>query len=457
MLDEVLAAKGLDRTLLMARFLQSATSAELGEVIQRTGLAGDWDLHLTAMAWERWVEIDHEAALKYNDTPGLRYYDEAGPWIAWAKQNPQAALEAALKKSPPEHLDAVLRGLAGSDPALARKMMAEYPDLRRSGQDAVLEGLVKHDPPAAMKAAREMGVSYAQREFQKWLRQDPGAARAWMEGVTDAGERRLLETATLSELTVSNPAAAMREIAGLPLGVRQTRLIANAMSELGRQDPAAARLAAEALPSAYARSQALAVLAGGLASQDAGAAAALIPGIDWNLLKDSQPAAWQYTGPDGKAVSGKPTDWWGNPQDGKATRTLLTKLMSGDPQRTAEALAALPESSRAPVSAAIGAWAGQQPEAASAWVRDLPDGPARDSGIEGLATWLARDSPDPDFPAALEWAQSASPDRRFDILQQTFTAWKRKDPAAARRAAATAMETLPVTAEQREILIRSLQ
>lgn len=456
-LDEVLAAKGIDRMLLMARFLQTATSAEMGGVIQRLASIDNYDSGLLAQIWERWVEIDREAAFHYADSDDAERFSGAfGPWTAWAKQNPQAALAAALKESPPDHLEAVVKGLAGSDPALARKIIAEHRDLGQClAQDEILQGLAKHDPPAAMKAAWEIGSGIAWMELSKWLDRDPEAARAWMQGVTDPGERRLVESVASAELISSDPAGALLKATALPLGVEQTRTIVAAVGELARRDPESARGMAESMPNAYARSQALAALAGSLSTQDPDAARGLIPDIDWNLLKDEKPAEWHYTGPDGKPASGTPTNWSGNPESGKTTQNLLTKLMNSDPQRTAEAFTALPESSGAPISAAIGAWAGLQPEAASAWVRDLPGGPAKDSGIEGLATWLAKDSPEPDYAAALEWAESASPERQLGILQQTLAAWGQKDPAAARAAAAA--ETLPVTPEQRETLLQSLK
>jgi hypothetical protein len=443
-----MSAQGIGRTLLMARFLQTAPSAELGGVVQRVGRAEPYDDNLLSMVWERWVEVDLESALHSSDS--------SAPWEAWAKLKPQAALDAALKESPPEHLEAVLRGIAGSDPALASKTAAQHPELEgHPAQNEIFMGLAKKDPPAAMKAALEISPSMARSQMQSWLREDPEAARAWLRSLTDPGQRRLFEAAALDELTGSDPAAAIRAAASLPLGARQTQIIGEAMAELARQDPAAARAAAGALPTPYARSQALVALAGSLADRDAGAATALISSIDWNLLKDTGPARWEYTGIDGKSVTGSPTDWEEVPQDGKTTRSLLTKLMSSDPARTAETLAALPEASGAPVAAAIGVWAGQQPEAASAWVRDLPAGPARDSGIEGLTAWLTKDSPEPDFPAAVEWARSASPDRQFGILQQTFNAWKQVDPEAARQAIEQE-EDLPLTPQQREILILSL-
>ena len=99
---------------------------------------------------------------------------------------------------------------------------------------------------------------------------------------------------------------------------------------------------------------------------------------------------------------------------------------------------------RALTDAVVLRWANLQPEAASGWVKDLPDGTVKDRAINGLTDWLVHVNPEPDYAAALSWAARASPDLRYGMYRRTLAAWNREDPAAARAAVAS----LPVSSQE---------
>ena len=462
-IDEVFAATGLDRMLLMARFIQTASAADLAAVIDRAAEDKIYETAFTDQAWLRWVELDLEGALKHsNSSPA---------WWAYAKLDPEAALDRALMarllqeyvvvpvQSQPDRLGAVLNSIGQGDPALARRLLAEHPEANTAyGESFVLSGILaglkKTDPAAATALALEKGGGHLDTQFKNWMERDPEQALAWMRGLTHPASRRRVEDLAMTQLIASDPAAGLEAAWYLPAGKRQTNHTVEAITALARQDPKAARAAAEAISAPHARQQALAALAGSLAGTDPAAAGALISSLDWKLLGNSYPTQWSYVSVDSKDSSG---GYSGE----QASETTLTKLMAAAPQVTADALAAQASASDSPfgpfltavpLSSAMQKWAAVQPEAASTWLKNQPPGVARDQGIEGLTTWLTSGSAEPDYTAALAWAGAASEAQQFELYQRTISPWRRKDP----QAAAAAVETLSISPENRDRLRRSL-
>jgi len=440
---EVFAATGLDRMLLMARFIQTASVEELKEVIDRAEADDSDESTFIDEAWLRWVELDLEGALHHKGPPSewwaLKRPNRA--WWAFAKLDPQAALARALK-SQPSMLGAVLNSIGQSDPALARRVLAEHPEADdlfygshvRSG---VKDGMAKYDPADATALALEQGGIDLDSTFNHWMERDPERAQAWMRGLTNPATRRRLEDLAMTQLITNDPAAGLKAALQLPPGRSQASHAVKAISALSSQDPAAARAAAEALASPYTRQLALGALADSMASTDpASAAASLVSYLELASLNRSS----------GVEV---------------ATESTLTQLMSTAPEITADALAALatasepsfgPLDSFGPLAKAVQKWAAAQPEAASVWLKNQPPGAARDLGIEGLSEWLLSSSAEPDFAAALAWAGAVSEERQFQYYERTLSAWKKRDPQGA--AAKAAVDTLPIPSETRERLLK---
>ena len=445
-MDEVFAATGLDRLLLMASFIQTASGEELKAVIDRAGEEQIDEPAFSEAAWLRWVELDLESALKH--------HRPANGWWAYAKLDPRAALARALETGP-SWFAAVLRSIGQSDPALARRLLAEHQVVDEEFVlRGLLEGLGKLDPAAATALALEKDPSiYLEGQFTHWMRQDPEGALAWMRGLTKPADRRRVEDLAIAHFIANDPAAGLKEVLKLPPGLGPTTRTVEAIAALSRQDPAAARAAADALPSPYARQKALAALAVSIAPNgDPAMTADLVSSLDWKLLASSHESEWNYVTADGKG-GGSGGGYSGE----QASEKILAQLMTAAPQVTADALAASvgpPEANNgspettAQLVTAVQKWAARQPEEASTWLRNQPPGAARDEGITGLAHWLTSGSLEPDYAAALAWAGAASAERQFSLYQETVSAWKRNDP----QAAAAAVEALPLPSGQRDQL-----
>ncbi|MES2708619.1 MAG: hypothetical protein V4726_18640 [Verrucomicrobiota bacterium] len=425
----------------MARFIQSASAKDLAGASDRNSDERAYESSaISGLAFLRWLEMDQEAALRHN--PAML------GWSVWARLQPKEALAEALK-SRPDMLDSIIDGIAQSDPALARKLLEEHPGVNRMFLSASLrEELEKTDPAAAASQASQKNDGALTGIFTRWFDQEPEKALAWMRGLTDPVQRRVAEEVAFKKLTASDPATALKEARQLPAGGRQLNFMADAIVALAHTDPAAGLAAAESVASPFGRQKVLVALAGSLTASDPGQAAALVSKIDWRRLAETP-----------KPEEGEDAILLRNSQTGREDPEglpdkVITGLMASVPEATANALATLPpESGGEILGTAIGNWAGQAPEAASAWIRDQPAGPVRDRSIEALTHWLIYRSPEPDYAAALSWAEAASPEKQRWLLKDTVRRWRKSDPLAA----AEAVEGLKIPEEQRDALLEMIE
>jgi hypothetical protein len=105
-------------------------------------------------------------------------------------------------------------------------------------------------------------------------------------------------------------------------------------------------------------------------------------------------------------------------------------------------LTGLPEESVPPEAWRIATerWSRQDPVAASAWTRDLPQGVSRDHAVAGLIQGILAEG---DAPAAWQWATSVrNAEVRIQLQKNILTTWERIDPAAA-EAATTEQQNSP--------------
>lgn len=435
-MNEVFNATGLDRMLLMARFIQNATPAELEEAVSRCDRENIRESTFADQLWLRWVEVDRAGALRHQPRESV--------WWALAKLDPDDALREAAK-SGAKALTSVIFSIAQGDPARARQLLAEHPEVDAGWVgNGMMDGLMDTDPPAAMALAMRQGGIFADRKFRDWLNRDRDQATDWMRSLTNPAQRRRMEDTVAAELVESDPAEALKAARELPAGLRQFNHSLEAIAALARQDPAAAEAAVEAIPDPASKQRALAAMAGTLVSTDPAAAVALLSKFDWYGLATFKQSSWSWNPKEGGGSSGY--------SGADPTEELMRRFMSAAPEATVSALAALPLSAGFPISEAVGMWAGQQPEAASSWLKELPAGPTKDEAIGGLNQWLLNESPDPDYAASLAWSGAASPGIRESMMRYTLSERKNHDP----KAAAAAVATLPVPEERKAELLKQL-
>lgn len=434
-MDEVFNATGLDRLLLMARFIQNATPEQLAEAVRRCATETVQETSFSDQLWLRWVELDREGALDYKPRRAV--------WWALAKLDPEGAVREAAKREP-SALAAVISSIAQGNPERARQLLAEHPGVDKATVEfGMLDGLNRTDPAAAMTMALKNDRHAAESKFKAWLNRDPDQAMSWLQGMEDSPTRRNLEEAAVSWRTENDPVAGLEAARQLAPGQRQLNRTLEAVQALAAKDPAAARAAADALPESSAKQRVLAGLAGRLVSSDSGAALAILPELNWKQLSEDHQQEWSYSG-----SGGSRSGYSGNSADAD----LLRQFMTSAPGATADMLNAMPPGSGAPLETAVNLWASQKPEEASSWVKDLPAGGNRDMAVQGLTQWLLYGNPDPDYAASLAWADSAGEGMRDMLTRRTLDAWKQRDP----QAVGAAVAALPVPEARRAELLKML-
>ena len=423
-LDDVLAAQGIDRNLRMALFIQTASSAELAHALRRCAKEELWHPALTDPIWVRWTELDPLAAIASKENSGQA-------WWAWAITDPKAALAAAAGKTP--DLQKVIRTIGEIDPAWARRLLAEHPEADGpSVWDRITEKLSLSDPAAAANLAVEKGASL-QGLLAHWAGRQPEAAFAWVHALQEGPVKRKAAEIAIRELSRTNPAAGLAATAKLPAGQTRDALNTTAVLALSSSDLTAARNVAQALPAGLGREQALGCLAEKIAGSQPHKALEVLTQISWKEIVSGEGFRWDYYVGEG---IGRGT---GFDRDNKepllSAKGALGKLLEHDAAGTVAALAAQPPEREAPLAEAIKHWAGTEPEAASAWLRDQPAGEVSDRGIDGLVNVLL-DPKNNDFDAALIWAGNASPAGREKLLRKTLNRYSQTDQAAAAAKAA---------------------
>ena len=414
--DDLFEAVGLDRVVLMGRFLQTATSAELQQIFARNREQGGQEVVFMGLAALRWIELDPDAALKI-PTPST-------VWWAFAKLNPEAAFAAAQDRDDAT-IQQVLYSIAQYDAPLVRRLLGDHPDMETKYLwEGITAQMLGSAPQEALGLALEKGIPLTDLA-DYWAEADPVAALAYAVEIEKPAARSEFLAGAFARLTSAEPAAAFREAGKLPPGPVRSHYLTNALAALSRENPDAARAAIQSLAPGPDREVALTSLAAALSDRDEASAVALLATIRWDGIRGPAPA---------RGSSNTLTDTGYSPA--RAVVPAIQQLMTVAPLATANTLAALPPGSGIPLAPASQRWAALQPEAASAWVKQQNPGPARDEAIRGLNEWLTHVSPEPDFEAALTWAAAATPERRFSLYRQAIADWKREDRSAALAAAA---------------------
>ena len=352
-MDELFAATGIERMLLMGRFIQTASVAELAAVIERAGRERVADFTFTDQAWLRWVELDLEGALSQ---PRPR-----SAWWAYAKLDPMGALARAVERESSQ-LGEVLYSIGQGDPGMAREWLARHPEV--DGElvtRGIMDGLTRGDAGAATEYALEKNSYALEANFKRWMEEDGEAAAAWVRGLKNPMARRRMEEVQVGELIERDPAAGLAAARKLPLGEGGVQRTIEAIAALSREDPVAARAAVDQMTSPTMRQKALGALAQATLLRDPAAAAALIGELDWKALRTGGEISWRYT----NAKTGN-TNFGSNGEI--VSHKILRRMMTAGPVVTVEALAARisqlaadpsAEVSEVPLSTAVKTWATQ--------------------------------------------------------------------------------------------------
>jgi hypothetical protein len=116
----------------------------------------------------------------------------------------------------------------------------------------------------------------------------------------------------------------------------------------------------------------------------------------------------------------------------QALRQYVFSVAATNPEKAAALYATFKDDSlRLSVSSTIASsWAAKDLPAASAWVRSLPEGRARDFAVQQIVTQMAKSDPE----GAMRWAETVQDDNVLSSLMSTIAReWAAKDPVAAAR------------------------
>lgn len=348
-----------------------------------------------------------------NITPAIRAL-----FTEWAKNDPQAAWNAALRLSPPDKcspaLHAVLDTVAKANPqnGLAMADGIQNADLRKHMRTSVLRALAAIDPAQAFEIASRQASDGDGSDFAAilgaWAEKDPGAALA----AADRLEGRAADQARFSILhswAQRDPRAAWDYASRLPpssdryfFNEPQQRVI----DQWADKDPAAALAAALTIQNAERRDYAVSTAVREWASLDFRAALAYAVATKDPILR-------------GRLLQGLAGSDKANGYE--MLDVLLEHAPSGDGFENA-------------VSSLLDNWAGNNPQEAAAAALQLPPGQALAEAAPRIAAEWMR-SASPDKSQILAWA-SALPEgyARDRTMRTLFESWSAQDAAGALRA-----------------------
>lgn len=443
--ETVLAAHGFEFSERLGRFLPRATATDLErlfEGLKRRRINGSDDLKLAIFL--RWMELDPAGGLKFTK----KRRDTWTAWRAWGQVDADAAVAAALASESQSPGCSVLEGIADVDPVKARALIEAHPEF--AGGEAYVNSaasLMRTDPAAGATMRVAFGDVETSEEIRAWVRRAPDDALAWARSLPDQQVRTEAMKHVLSRWAQADPRQAGEAILALPEGRLKRGLFADHAGLLAAAgDLTAARDWLERAPSPTLRSQSLIEMATAQAQSDPAGALDTLRGVDWSLTgadRRSHPILGQ---------NGVDSELWS--YRGAAIDAIASKL----PAETMAYVAGLPES--APVDAltreVFRRWMEVDSLGASEWLAAQPDGPIKVASTSQLVGHLIREQYDID--SAVHWAMTmpAVADGT-PAIDWALREWlKRVDPETATKAARAAIDSLPVSAEERQRIINLL-
>ncbi|WP_367872043.1 hypothetical protein [Luteolibacter sp. Populi] len=402
----------------------------------------------TVVMFRRWTQLDPEAAMAAAKRDGA---EEAAIW-GRAMHDPKAVLPA--KPDFTNRLDnTAVYAVMRFNPDLALKMIEEDPTLiSETDPDKLANEIAGDDPEKAMTFLLENGQPHLTEPLQRWTRDDPEGALAWMR--LRWGMPRMRDD-FLSMLSHEHPGMAGEMAADLPEGAMKRDLQQLAFRELLGSDPAAALAAARANP--VPQPEQFAACARAMVGSDPQAAL----GLMIELFKLTPDAAGRFN------ISYQPPDITDSSEPAiEGPRELVGDLAAWDPAATMAAAMELSGGSELSLAGRVGstdyqggdprdliatAWMQRDPEAFAEWCNAREDQTLRNSGLEMAYDRFVNQER---FPDALKWAmERAGEDGSADAAVRVFKKWSSKN----QEEAATWLEETELPQTTREAMQETLK
>jgi len=362
-----------------------------------------------------WAKTDPsaawQAALKFDDGSVIPP-PAAKVLLEFARTNPAAALElAASMKSPMLYQAAVFAGWLGKDPHAAVAWLKEHPRLLLEFYDLApsLEKAMQHSPAQFMESLLKVELSgnrstLTSKALEVWLNIGKASALRWMRDHLQSGNfgSDMLHS-LLSHPLVSN-SEALALIQSIPVETDRMAAFSNYAAAFARKDPEAAL--------AWINSQTDPELRKKLGSAFARNLRGLSPEEQTALLRRLPPEI-------GESLTAEIT-----------FDHAQSDMYAGRFDKALAALDTVPASPRRYSTLHdIGwRWAEADPVAAANWANTLPPSNERDMLLAGFVTGVAQQN----AHAAIEWLNAIENLRvRLDTGKNLFNRWYGVDPAAA--------------------------
>ncbi len=394
----------------------------------------------------------------------------------WGNQDPEAAKAALnqLSGRNADHARmALIFSLTLTDPKAAWDYTLTLPPTSEGYQDAqvrVVQQWAKNDPKAALKAALSISDATVKGQatscaIRNWAQSDFGGALKYAVSVEDStvradilrslsnnssGNRKELLGAVLDHMppgdgfqqAVSsifsgwagdNPSEAVAAISQLPPG----RVFSNAANQIASQWAHGAANKQEVvdwvrtLPEGEARSNSLSSAFNEWSASDPQAALKALSSLS---LDDKKSAASALVSGWSRKTPEAALQWASSITDaGERTsivQTAVSQWASTRPDAAARYVERLPESERSgPMQAVVNNWASKDTEAAAAWVERQPSGASKDAALGALTRKISQEDPE----AALTWVAGISDtNQRLGQTENIARDWIRQDPATAK-------------------------
>jgi hypothetical protein len=304
--------------------------------------------------------------------------------------------------------------------------------------ERLVRGLAPEDLPRAWALRGGLKSWSLQDKFgaalmDHWAAMDGPAALAAAGAVADKLERqRLLDRGT-SVWAGKDPTAAAAWVKSFYCEAERGSKLMLVFYGCGSQNPAGARLLWQQLPQGILRDDAVRTFVDALAQQDLSAALACLDSINSAYVrKDARDSVLLQCARTDPAAALAWAQSQPRLQDrDEMARVIVAGVAHQDPGQAAELLKSLGTTAlvraRDEVSELVGQWAGSDLSAASAWVKQLPEGKLRDLALAGLVpAWVAQE---PSRAAAFARDLPEGP-VQAKLLSEVACVWSRHDSKA---------------------------
>lgn len=451
--------------------------------------------NIRGFCYRTWIQIDYDAALKAalaEDPPNYKYVIEEVAqrdphlglgWIKsghpdasdlveplmriWASRDMETAIRAAEALETASHriyaLEAIIEVLATKDRARALEIANQLPMRQREEATKEIIGeLLRTDPEAGAAEIEALPRGKLRSELfteliEQRAREDPAAAWTWAQGlpVGDARQEAIALTARQLVGTDSKKLFELFEEAGWENALASSKnfsVVREALQKLAGEDPGAALQYLAKIPRAESlhENQAPAIKAMLEPIQKAWFKRSSRESLDW-LQELPDPALQEQliysltSARDDSVIEAMEeyvTTSPPGPATGELSRRLLLHRAQEDPARALQLTAQLDQmdaltlsdgrdAGEAVYSAIAASRYREDPKATSEWVATLPEGPRRDASVRQMVSRMTYEA-EPDFAAALEWAQTIGVSwRRLSGIHSVWHTWHKQDPQAA--------------------------